>query len=76
MCLQIIPENIVVSSHSLKIQGGGWCNTIDSCSFRKLTALGSSKYMDRQVQFSGILSSDQSHNPGNLLLPVSLGFLV
>nr|XP_043610326.1 pectin acetylesterase 5-like [Erigeron canadensis] len=47
----------------LHIEGGGWCNTIASCSFRKMTALGSSKYMDRHVQFSGILSSDQSHNP-------------
>lgn len=47
----------------LHIEGGGWCNTIASCSFRKKTALGSSKYMEHQVQFSGILSRDPSHNP-------------
>ncbi|XP_076958017.1 pectin acetylesterase 5-like isoform X2 [Bidens hawaiensis] len=47
----------------LHIEGGGWCNSVASCSFRKTTALGSSNYMDRQVQFSGILSRDQSHNP-------------
>ncbi|KAF5773781.1 putative pectinacetylesterase/NOTUM [Helianthus annuus] len=47
----------------LHIEGGGWCNTVASCTFRKTTALGSSKYMDHQVLFSGILSGDQSHNP-------------
>lgn len=47
----------------LHIEGGGWCNTVASCSFRKKTALGSSKYMEHQVQFSGILSRDLSHNP-------------
>ncbi|KAI3811793.1 hypothetical protein L1987_21525 [Smallanthus sonchifolius] len=47
----------------LHIEGGGWCNTVASCSFRKTTALGSSKHMDYQVQFSGILSRDQSRNP-------------
>lgn len=46
------------------MQGGGWCNTIASCSYRKTTALGSSKYMDRQVKFAGILSSDPYENPG------------
>ncbi|KAD3336221.1 hypothetical protein R6Q59_028549 [Mikania micrantha] len=47
----------------LHIEGGGWCNSVSSCSFRKTTALGSSKYMDHQVLFSGILSRDQSRNP-------------
>ncbi|GMN58682.1 hypothetical protein TIFTF001_027770 [Ficus carica] len=47
----------------LHIEGGGWCNTIESCLFRKNTALGSSNYMDRRVRFSGILSNDPSENP-------------
>ncbi|KAF6137766.1 hypothetical protein GIB67_040474 [Kingdonia uniflora] len=47
----------------LHIEGGGWCNTIESCSARKLTALGSSNYMDRQVRFTGILSRKASENP-------------
>uniref|UniRef100_A0A165ZVE0 Pectin acetylesterase n=2 Tax=Daucus carota subsp. sativus TaxID=79200 RepID=A0A165ZVE0_DAUCS len=47
----------------LHIEGGGWCNTIASCSYRKTTALGSSKYMDLEVKFGGILSSDPSENP-------------
>ncbi|KAM7264450.1 hypothetical protein ACFE04_002133 [Oxalis oulophora] len=47
----------------IHIEGGGWCNTIESCSLRATTPLGSSKYMDTQVHFSGILSSDPSQNP-------------
>ncbi|XP_042511541.1 pectin acetylesterase 5-like [Macadamia integrifolia] len=47
----------------LHMEGGGWCETVASCSTRKRTALGSSKYMDRVVPFSGILSSDASQNP-------------
>ncbi|KAF7825675.1 pectin acetylesterase 5-like isoform X1 [Senna tora] len=52
-----------LNSWLLHIEGGGWCNSISSCSLRKMTALGSSKYMDRQVRFSGILSSDPAQNP-------------
>ncbi|XP_043689276.1 pectin acetylesterase 5-like [Telopea speciosissima] len=47
----------------LHLEGGGWCDTVASCSMRKRTALGSSKYMNRQVPFSGILSNDPSQNP-------------
>uniref|UniRef100_A0A2N9I1B5 Pectin acetylesterase n=1 Tax=Fagus sylvatica TaxID=28930 RepID=A0A2N9I1B5_FAGSY len=47
----------------LHMEGGGWCNSIASCSSRKLTALGSSKYMERQVPFNGILSPHPSQNP-------------
>ncbi|KAK1400821.1 hypothetical protein POM88_000426 [Heracleum sosnowskyi] len=43
--------------------GGGWCNAIASCSYRKTTALGSSKYMGHEVKFAEILSSDPSKNP-------------
>ncbi|XP_050214157.1 LOW QUALITY PROTEIN: pectin acetylesterase 5-like [Mercurialis annua] len=47
----------------LHIEGGGWCDSIESCSFRKRTALGSSKYMGIGVSFSGILSRNRSQNP-------------
>ncbi|GMH23088.1 hypothetical protein Nepgr_024931 [Nepenthes gracilis] len=47
----------------LHIEGGGWCDTIASCSLRKATALGSSDHMERQVLFSGILSNDPMQNP-------------
>jgi len=48
----------------LHVEGGGWCNSISSCSYRKMTPLGSSNYMDIPVPFSGILSSVPSQNPG------------
>ncbi|XP_058099202.1 pectin acetylesterase 5-like [Magnolia sinica] len=44
------------------IEGGGWCNTVASCAWRKMTPLGSSDRMD-QVPFIGMFSSDQSQNP-------------
>ncbi|KAL6987614.1 [Wnt protein] O-palmitoleoyl-L-serine hydrolase [Sarracenia purpurea var. burkii] len=47
----------------LHVEGGGWCDTIESCSSRRRTALGSSRYMDGQVSFSGILSHESSENP-------------
>ncbi|GAB2272520.1 hypothetical protein Dimus_007343 [Dionaea muscipula] len=47
----------------LHIEGGGWCNSIASCSSRKETPLGSSNHMERQVLFSGILSNGPMQNP-------------
>ncbi|KAK7373735.1 hypothetical protein VNO80_07151 [Phaseolus coccineus] len=47
----------------LHIEGGGWCNSIASCTQRKFTHLGSSNYMEKLIPFSGILSSDPSENP-------------
>ncbi|KAE8728873.1 Pectin acetylesterase 5 [Hibiscus syriacus] len=46
----------------LHLEGGGWCNSIETCNARKGTALGSSKYMDG-VQFDGILSPHPTQNP-------------
>ena len=46
------------------LQGGGWCNTIRSCVFRKTTRRGSSKYMEKQLAFTGILSNKAEENPG------------
>ncbi|KAG8054389.1 hypothetical protein GUJ93_ZPchr0001g33190 [Zizania palustris] len=43
------------------LQGGAWCNTIESCSLRKLTPYGSSKFMEAVV-FNGILSNDKQLN--------------
>ncbi|KAB2087403.1 hypothetical protein ES319_A04G101200v1 [Gossypium barbadense] len=47
----------------LHIEGGGWCNSIETCEIRKRTALGSSKYMDLLIPFDGILSHQSSQNP-------------
>lgn len=45
-------------------QGGGWCNNIRSCVYRKTTRRGSSKYMEKQIAFTGILSNKAEENPG------------
>ncbi|MQL87651.1 hypothetical protein Taro_020199 [Colocasia esculenta] len=52
-----------VNNWLVHLEGGGWCNDVSSCLFRKSTCLGSSKAMDKQAQFSGILSKDQQCNP-------------
>ncbi|GKV10526.1 hypothetical protein SLEP1_g21875 [Rubroshorea leprosula] len=45
------------------MEGGGWCNNVETCLDRKTTDLGSSKKMDKSFGFSGILGSKQSSNP-------------
>ncbi|XP_072996648.1 pectin acetylesterase 12-like [Typha latifolia] len=45
------------------LEGGGWCNDIRSCVFRKTTRRGSSNYMEKQIAFTGILSDKAEENP-------------
>ncbi|KAL9318776.1 hypothetical protein ACSQ67_015293 [Phaseolus vulgaris] len=45
------------------VQGGGWCNTIRNCVYRKNTRRGSSKFMENQIPFTGILSNKPEENP-------------
>ncbi|XP_058738428.1 pectin acetylesterase 2-like [Vicia villosa] len=47
----------------VNLEGGGWCNNIRTCVFRKTTRRGSSKYMDKQIPFTGILSNKAEENP-------------
>jgi hypothetical protein len=51
------------NSWVIQLEGGGWCNTIRSCVFRKTTRRGSSKYMEKKLVFSGILSNKPQENP-------------
>ncbi|XP_015891710.3 pectin acetylesterase 8-like [Ziziphus jujuba] len=44
-------------------EGGAWCNNVTTCLSRKNTELGSSKYMAKQFNFTGILSNQQELNP-------------
>ncbi|KAM7499967.1 hypothetical protein LguiA_024381 [Lonicera macranthoides] len=44
------------------IQGGGWCDSVESCKQRMATPLGSSKLMLKN-NFTGILSSNKEFNP-------------
>ncbi|CAA0838793.1 Pectin acetylesterase 8 [Striga hermonthica] len=44
-------------------EGGTWCHNVKTCLARKKTRLGSSKLMEKQVVFSGILSNNKKFNP-------------
>lgn len=45
-------------------QGGGWCNNRRTCVYRKTTRRGSSKFMEKAIPFTGILSNNAQENPG------------
>ncbi|CAK9164008.1 unnamed protein product [Ilex paraguariensis] len=51
------------NSWLIQLEGGGWCNTIRSCVFRKTTRRGSSTYMEKLLPFTGILSNRAQENP-------------
>ncbi|KAI5658302.1 hypothetical protein M9H77_27095 [Catharanthus roseus] len=51
------------NSWLIQLEGGGWCNNIRSCVYRKTTRRGSSKYMEKQIAFTGILSNKAEENP-------------
>ncbi|KVH91479.1 Pectinacetylesterase [Cynara cardunculus var. scolymus] len=53
-----------VNNWLVHIQGGGWCNTVEDCVYRKTmdNGLGSSKLMP-MLNFTGILSNEQEQNP-------------
>ncbi|CAN1293036.1 Pectin acetylesterase 6, partial [Linum perenne] len=44
-------------------QGGGWCNSIRTCLYRRNSRHGSSKYMEKFIPFTGILSDQAELNP-------------
>ncbi|KAL2333927.1 hypothetical protein Fmac_015140 [Flemingia macrophylla] len=52
-----------INNWLIHIQGGGWCNDVTSCLYRKDTPLGSSYKMVDEVSFYGILSNEQQYNP-------------
>lgn len=51
------------NSWLIQLEGGGWCNTIRNCLYRKKTRRGSSNYMEKQLAFTGILSNNAQENP-------------
>ncbi|XP_073008280.1 pectin acetylesterase 3-like [Typha latifolia] len=51
------------NSWLVDLEGGGWCNNLRSCLYRKTSRHGSSKYMEREIQFGGRLSNDPEENP-------------
>ncbi|KAI0511595.1 hypothetical protein KFK09_012225 [Dendrobium nobile] len=51
------------NSWLVQLEGGGWCSDIRMCLYRKKTRRGSSYYMEKQLQFTGILSNKPEENP-------------
>ncbi|KAM0948389.1 putative pectinacetylesterase/NOTUM [Dioscorea sansibarensis] len=51
------------NSWLIQLEGGGWCNDIATCVYRKSTHRGSSNYMERVIEFTGILSNKPEENP-------------
>lgn len=60
----VLNKNLVLCE--ISSQGGGWCNTIRNCVYRKTTRRGSLNYMEKQLAFTGILSNKAEENPGLL----------
>ncbi|KAF9669791.1 hypothetical protein SADUNF_Sadunf13G0001100 [Salix dunnii] len=51
------------NSWIIQLEGGGWCNTVRACVYRKNTRRGSSNYMEKLLPFTGILSNKPEENP-------------
>ncbi|KAL8239586.1 hypothetical protein R6Q59_016153 [Mikania micrantha] len=51
------------NSWIVHLEGGGWCNNIRTCVYRKTTRRGSSNYFEKQLAFTGILSNKAEENP-------------
>ncbi|CAM0958406.1 unnamed protein product [Alopecurus aequalis] len=47
----------------IHLEGGGWCRNLKSCASRQKSILGSSHYMESQVEFAGMLSDNEDQNP-------------
>ncbi|KAL2941790.1 Pectin acetylesterase 6 [Bienertia sinuspersici] len=51
------------NSWLIQLEGGGWCNNVRTCVYRKKTRRGSSNYMEKTLAFTGILSNKPEENP-------------
>ncbi|XP_044502351.1 pectin acetylesterase 3-like [Mangifera indica] len=47
----------------INLEGGGWCNNIRACVYRKTSRRGSSNFMEKQIPFTGIMSNKAEENP-------------
>ncbi|KAH9753880.1 Pectin acetylesterase 8 [Citrus sinensis] len=52
-----------INNWLVHIDGGAWCNNVADCSNRRDSSHGSSKYMVKEANFTGILSNEQKFNP-------------
>ncbi|GAU11395.1 hypothetical protein TSUD_343860 [Trifolium subterraneum] len=51
------------NSWLVNLEGGGWCNNVRTCVYRKKTRRGSSLFMEKEIPFTGILSNKPEENP-------------
>ncbi|KFK43264.1 hypothetical protein AALP_AA1G101100 [Arabis alpina] len=51
------------NSWIIQLQGGAWCDSIKNCQNRKWSGFGSSTKMEKQLNFTGILSNKATENP-------------
>ncbi|KAG0537560.1 hypothetical protein BDA96_03G159100 [Sorghum bicolor] len=51
------------NSWIVNLEGGGWCNNVRACQFRKASRRGSSDLMEKEIPFGGIMSSSPVDNP-------------
>ncbi|KAG9460007.1 hypothetical protein H6P81_004515 [Aristolochia fimbriata] len=51
------------NSWLIQLEGGGWCNNLRTCVYRKKSRRGSSIYMEKNIPFTGILSNKAEENP-------------
>ncbi|PAN30946.1 hypothetical protein PAHAL_5G385400 [Panicum hallii] len=51
------------NSWIVNLEGGGWCNNVRACQFRRTSRRGSSDLMEKEIPFGGIMSSSPADNP-------------
>ncbi|XP_022868622.1 pectin acetylesterase 12-like isoform X1 [Olea europaea var. sylvestris] len=51
------------NSWLIELEGGGWCNNMKTCVYRKGTHRGSSTLFEKEIPFTGILSNKAEENP-------------
>ncbi|XP_025815005.1 pectin acetylesterase 3-like isoform X3 [Panicum hallii] len=47
----------------VNLEGGAWCNSVKTCRLSKGTGRGSSDHMEKEIAFTGIMSSSRAVNP-------------
>ncbi|CAO2184739.1 unnamed protein product [Urochloa humidicola] len=51
------------NSWIVNLEGGGWCNNVRACQFRKTSRRGSSDLMEKEIPFGGVMSNSPADNP-------------
>ncbi|XP_008673018.1 carboxylic ester hydrolase isoform X1 [Zea mays] len=47
----------------VNLEGGAWCNSAKTCRLTRSSGRGSSDHMDKEIPFTGIMSSSRAVNP-------------